>query len=288
MIKAKKSLCIFAICSIIFLMLFSILYFFNRKDDYLRIFMLTPTISVILARMISREGLKGLYLRPNLKGNIKWYLSAYFLTPVIAYLGACLYFLVFKREFDLLGSFYAVKMCISNEKEYIKVLCTMIPLAMVVNPLMGLIQAFGEEFAWRGYLLPKLEKVFHFQIRKAVIMNGFIWGIWHSPFIAMGYNYGIDYPLLGVMAMIIFCTIVGIIESYLFYKTKSVWCPSLFHASMNAINTWRPSLLFMSTTPNFFWGPDLGGFIGGIGFIIMSGIIFLFLPSESGIKWEDR
>lgn len=35
---------------------------------------------------------------------------------------------------------------------------------------------------------PKLNEKFPIQV--AVIIDGFIWRLWHSPIIAMGYNYG--------------------------------------------------------------------------------------------------
>lgn len=34
----------------------------------------------------------------------------------------------------------------------------LIPLTILVNPLMGILQCLGEELAWRSYLLPRLSK----------------------------------------------------------------------------------------------------------------------------------
>lgn len=278
MSKENKSLIYFGILTLLFLIIFSILYYFNKYDIYLVLLMFTPTISVILAKLISKEKLEKKYLKLNFKGNKKWYLSAYFLTPLIAFCGAFLYFLIFKNDLDLLGSKFAIESGITNNSQYISTVILMITLAIIVNPLMGIVQCFGEEFAWRSYLLPKLSK--KFTIRKAIILNGFIWGIWHSPLIAMGYNYGTSNPILGIIAMIIFCIILGIIESFLFIKTKSVWTSVIFHASINGIDLYSPSSLFMSKTPNMFIGPDSLGIIGGIGFIIIAIIILIKLKDE--------
>lgn len=276
--KDNKSFICFGIFTLLFLMIFSILYYFDKKDIYLVLLMLTPTISVVLAKLVCKEKVETKYLKLNFKENKKWYLSAYFLTPIIAYVGAFIYFLIFKNDLDLLGSKFAIESGITNLNEYIKTVTFLIIMAIVVNPLMGIIQCFGEEFAWRGYLLPKLCK--KFTVKKAIILNGIIWGIWHSPLIAMGYNYGTSNPLLGILAMIIFCVVLGVIESFLFIKTKSVWCSTIFHASINGIDLYKPSNLFMSKTPNMFIGPDLLGIIGGIGFIITAIIILIKLKDK--------
>ncbi|MDE6787846.1 MAG: CPBP family intramembrane metalloprotease [Ruminococcus sp.] len=182
----------------------------------------------------------------------------------------------------MIGSEYAKAMEIENESEYISKLTFMIPLAIILNPIAGLISCLGEELAWRAYLLPRLNKRFSIQI--SVILNGIIWGLWHAPIIATGYNYGNENITIGIIAMIIFCTIIGTISSYLFYKTKSVWCSVIFHTSLNGIDKYRPSELFMSKNSNMFIGPDLLGLIGGIGFIIISIILFTRLKKENMIK----
>ena len=151
----------------------------------------------------------------------------------------------------------------------------LIPLTILVNPLMGILQCLGEELAWRSYLLPRLSK--QYPIRIAVLINGVIWGIWHSPIIAMGYNYGTEHRILGIFAMILFCVILGVISSYLFYKTETVWCSILFHASINGMDKWTPSSMLMSKEANMFLGPDLLGIIGGMGFIVIAAIAFVKL-----------
>jgi len=229
----------------------------------------------MISKLVCRDRLSDLYLKPKLKGNLKWYIISYFLTPFIAFAGAVIYFLLFKDDFNPLGSHYAIEAGIVNQKEYISSVAVLIPLAILVNPLMGILQCLGEELAWRSYLLPRLSK--QYSIRIAVLVNGVIWGIWHSPIIAMGYNYGTEHRILGIFAMILFCVILSIISSYLFYKTEAVWCSVLFHASINGMDKWAPSSIFMSKEANMFLGPDLLGIIGGMGFIVTAAIAFVKL-----------
>ncbi|RMD01470.1 CPBP family intramembrane metalloprotease [Clostridium autoethanogenum] len=268
----SRRLMIFGGLTIVSLCFISILYWNIRNKNLLTLLMISPMVSVLLTRIITKEGKAELYLNPNFKGNVKWYIAAYFLTPVVAYIGALLYFIIFSYDFNPLGSLCALEYKASSLAGYYKLLFKMIPVAVAINPIMCLAQCFGEEFAWRGYLLPKLRKVF--SPWKATLLTGVIWGMWHSPIIVTGYNYGTEHPVFGVIAMIIFTTVIGIIAAYLFFKTKSVWVAAVFHASMNSIDLFPPSSLFMSKEENPFIGPNITGVIGDIGFVVLAIICF--------------
>lgn len=270
-----KGLGVFSVVTLTFLVICSMMYYVTKSSAYLTILMFTPAISVIISKLACRDMLNDLYLKPKFKGNLKWYIASYFLTPFIAFAGSVIYFLIFKDDFNPLGSRYAIEAGITNHKEYISSLVVLIPLAILVNPLMGILQCLGEELAWRSYLLPRLSK--RYSIRIAVLVNGVIWGIWHSPIIAMGYNYGTEHRIIGIFAMILFCVVLGVTSSYLFYKTESVWCSVLFHASINGMDKWAPSSIFMSKEANMFIGPDILGIIGGVGFIVTAVIAFVKL-----------
>jgi membrane protease YdiL (CAAX protease family) len=43
--------------------------------------------------------------------------------------------------------------------------------------------AFGEEFGWRGYLLPRL--IERLGPRRGLLAHGAVWGFWHAPLIAL-------------------------------------------------------------------------------------------------------
>ena len=45
-----------------------------------------------------------------------------------------------------------------------------------------MIFTFGEEFGWRGYLLPRLAPLGGIS---AAIITGVIWGLWHTPVIVL-------------------------------------------------------------------------------------------------------
>lgn len=204
------------ICSIVF----GALYHIYESPKLLLLMMFSPAICSILVRIITKEGFENLYIRFNGKGNLKWYFSAWFLTPVIAYVGAIIYFILFRNDFDPLNSKMAIEGGFTSVSAYADSLLIVIPLAVLINPITGLLQCFGEELGWRGYLLPKLTK--EYSKVKAAVITGFVWGVWHVPIILSGYNYGSKSPILGCFAMIVFCIVVGIFAAYLFYKVESV------------------------------------------------------------------
>lgn len=243
--------------------------------------MLIPAFASVITRIITKEGFKKMMLRPYFRGNIKWYSIAYFAPPFIAYFGALVYFLIYRSDFSPLESVCAKQEQVLSLHEYVKMLSALIPLAIIVNPVMGILQCFGEELGWRGYLLPKIGE--YLSPLKASVVTGVIWGLWHAPIIAMGYNYGPDHPIAGILAMTVFCTVLGIISGFLTYKVRSIWPAVLFHASINGMDTWSASTLFMSHTSNPFIGPDLLGIIGGMGFIIWAVVPIVIMR-----KWKNN
>ena len=160
--QLQKQLCIFAAFSAAFLAAGSIWYWQTGGTLALTVLMFTPTVSVLLTALLTGEGWKELlanfHLKPRLQQNKGRYLGVWLLTPVVAYLGAAFYFLLFPQQFTL-QSALAVESGMQGT-DYIAFLATMIPLAVLVNPLMGLPQCLGEELAWRGWLLPKLTERF--------------------------------------------------------------------------------------------------------------------------------
>jgi len=62
--------------------------------------MLIPSIGVVITRIITKEGFKNLWIKPNIKGNIKYYVFAWFGMIALTLIGAAIYFTVFPDKFD--------------------------------------------------------------------------------------------------------------------------------------------------------------------------------------------
>ncbi|MGO9482352.1 MAG: CPBP family intramembrane glutamic endopeptidase [Candidatus Kryptoniota bacterium] len=129
---------------------------------------------------------------------------------------------------------------------------------LFLGPTINGIFGFGEEFGWRGYLLPKLMSLGKL---KAYTIVGIIWGLWHAPIILIGFNYP-GYPLLGVAGMIVMTTAIGIYINEMTLQNRSSILAGWIHGSFNgqAYGIWR--ILF----PNV--NPLIGGFTGVIGAVV--------------------
>ncbi len=239
-------------------------------------YMFGPALANVLTRMVTKEGKRNLLLAPNFdRGRWLYYLAAWVLPGVLTILGMALFFLLFSNAYDADLTFLREQMRLAGAEDvspWVIVIMQTVQ-AILIAPLLNALPTFGEEFGWRGYLLPKLLPLGG---RKAILLSGVIWGVWHWPIILMGYNYGTDYfgaPILGPLAMVWFTIVVGALMSWVTIKSKSVWPAVIGHGALNGIA--GLSLLFIQGEPSTLLGPTPVGFIGGIGFTILAVILFL-------------
>lgn len=252
-------------------------------------YMFGPAIANILTRWATREGKPNLNLRPNFEGG-RWvhFLAAWVLPGVLTIIGMALFFLVFPRYYDTGLTSLRVQMELAGAGNVSPMLIVAVQSlqAILIAPLLNAIPTFGEEFGWRGYLQPKLMPLGG---RKAVLLTGVIWGVWHWPVILMGYNYGFDYfgaPVLGPLAMVWFTIVTSALFGWVTIKTDNVWPAVIGHGALNGIAAL--SLLFIQGEPSTLLGPTPVGLIGGAGFTIAALIIFLLpnalKPKSDGIQ----
>ena len=106
------------------------------------------------------------------------------------------------------------------------------PTMLVMVPVIGWVSYFGEEYGWRYYLQERLCALFG--PRRGVLVVGVMWGLWHAPIIAMGYNYP-GRPFLGIAAMALFTIVIGVYFSYAVMRTGSIWSAVILHGMTNTL-----------------------------------------------------
>ena len=241
--------------------------------------MFFPAIGVLLTRLITKEGFKNSWMKPNFKRNIKTYLLAYFGPGLLTLLGTGLYFLIFPSHYDpefgfVISTIEASGASLGDVTPQMLIV-SQIFTALFLGPVMNFFTCFGEEWGWRGYLLPKMaEKM---PMVPMLLVNGVIWGLWHAPITAIGHNYGVGYPLFpftGIAAMCFFCIVMGIFLSYVTMKTKSCVPAILGHGAINSIC--GIGMYFTVDGGNPFIGPAPTGIVGAIPFIIVAVIMLIF------------
>jgi hypothetical protein len=180
--------------------------------------MFAPAIAAIVMRLfVRKEGLKG-SLGPVLH---RWRYYA------IAILGPAIFVTAVINIADVnnLGEF-----TLGADKP---IWFVYLMLLLVGTPVSALL-ALGEEYGWRGYLLPKLLPLGEV---KASLIVGLIWAPWHLPLLMVGLNYGGHNPLV-VLGMM---TALGIGLSLLLTRMfvaagGSVLVVAFMHGSLNAFS----------------------------------------------------
>lgn len=190
------------------------------------IIMFTPAIGSLLTRLATKEGMANSLLRLNLKGNVKYFVLAIAIPPIYSFIEDVLNAAVLDAKFDPQSTFELAGV---SAVGYTAALFFNIAVAIALFPIY-----LGEELGWRGYLFPKLKTVMNRPA--AYIVCGIIWGVWHTPAIIDGLNFGKNYagyPYVGVLLMCLFCIGTGIIFTWLTEKTNSVYPAAFAHAVNN-------------------------------------------------------
>lgn len=255
----------------------------NAYSVLILCFSLFPLIATFITKKITKDKTK-LNIKPNLRKNWRVYLMAAFVPGLAIFLGAVLYFLIFPNNLDLSG-----KYLIANYTKYgvpsdihltvAKVIKDGIML-IFISPLIFPVAviAFGEEIGWRGYLLPLLLQ--KMEQRKAILLNGTLWGLGHAPLIYLGFNYGLGYwgaPITGIIMMTFLGTVVGVLLSYVTLKAESVIPACILHGSLNVIG--EAPIFVATSSACCLLGPNPTGIIGMSGLIVLAFICLIKLKN---------
>lgn len=220
--------------------------------------MFFPGISAFIVRkFITKEGFgdDGLHL-----GKKRYYLQTYLLIPIIFALIYGLTWLFIQGPDFSLGGFLKQYSLPNLPLPPFELILAIFVSTITFAPFLNSTAAFGEEYGWRGYLLAKLLPL---GTKRALMLSGLIWGLWHMPLIIMGYTYG-NQTILGIIFFSILLIFIGVYIGYLRIISGSVILAAFAHGTFNAqaYGIWK--VIF----PNL--NPLLGGYSGLTG-------IFVFL-----------
>jgi len=232
--------------------------------------MFTPLLAVLLSHKGLGRKKTGIEWRPKLKKGWKWYLVAWWSPFFLTVAGSGLYFLLFPGRFDPEMGFLAAQIeAVGSPMPVGMLMLIQTAAALLYAPFLNMLFALGEEVGWRGYLTPALTE--RFGKKKALILSGVIWGMFHWPIILLaGYEYGTGYwgaPWLGLLAMLLFTTAGGVLLSWLYEKTGSIWSCALWHGALNAI-AGLPLYFLPAGSTSYFLGPVIAGPVAGLPLIM--------------------
>lgn len=189
------------------------------------LWLVLPMLTMLVLRIVSRDW-KDIGMRFNLKGNMIWYAAAIAIYPVMTVIVVGLAF--------LLDSAHVTDIEINT-------LLTLIG----VSTAGSFIKNIFEEFAWRGYLTPKLIEL-KFNDGSLYLVSGLVWALWHAPYymVFLPNTYfetttRTSFLLIGCVLMVAW----SIMYVEIYRLTKSVW-PCVF---MHAVEDGVPTLLLSVT-----------------------------------------
>jgi membrane protease YdiL (CAAX protease family) len=133
------------------------------------LWIIAPLGVVLLLRIFGGDGWDDFGLRLNFKSNGFWWLVSVLIFPVVFTISVLIGALLGGLELDvnMLSAFAA---------------------ALLPGLISAMIKNVFEEFAWRGYLAPKVYSLnMNIWLSHAII--GMVWGAWHLPFVFVFWFY---------------------------------------------------------------------------------------------------
>lgn len=89
-----------------------------------------------------------------------------------------------------------------------------IPGVLIPAMLLTVVPAFGEEFSWRGYLLPRLLE--HHSQRRALLIHGLVTWFWHWPFLVATALAMSGNSVVAVIAVLLVSLIPAVLHAVVF------------------------------------------------------------------------
>ncbi|MDD6658295.1 MAG: CPBP family intramembrane metalloprotease [Lachnospiraceae bacterium] len=192
------------------------------------LWLVLPFLTGIVLQIINKD-LKQIGAKPNFKNNLKWYAVSVLVFPCVM--------LVCIIAAKLMGGLIVGEIELSA-----------LFVLMFTTFFANCIKNIFEEFAWRGCLVPYLEKT-GMNDWFLYSSSGLVWGMWHITyymfFLPDEYFTEISRPMMTVVGIVLM-----IFWSPLFVElrrlTKSVWPCVILHSMEDAV----PTMLFV--TANVF------------------------------------
>ncbi|MBO5382763.1 MAG: CPBP family intramembrane metalloprotease [Ruminococcus sp.] len=232
-----KRLAIFLVISFLpFMILIPVLWdvygepLYSGKNEHLSVVtyiigvfgMMIPSAANLATRCITKEGFRNSYLGVYIKGKSGYWIASIAVKLIEGWAGLILLWAIFMNGTSFQEAYPNIN--IQNIGAY---------LLQISFSVIIFFPSFGEEWGWRGYMMPKLLELM--PKPAAIVVGGVIWGLWHAPLTVAGHNFGVDYPgypFVGILIMCLFCVLMNCFLTLVTEKTHSIY-PAVFIHMIN-------------------------------------------------------
>jgi membrane protease YdiL (CAAX protease family) len=250
----------------------------------------TPALANVATRLITREGWKRTWLWPRFRRGWPYYLAAILLPFLASVVGGAVYFLLFPGSFDPnlanVREFYAAYSVAVGTNPWVALVIITLQASirwLLLNGPLSIV----EEFGWRAYLLPKLmarftgtepasgsaenpvpASLYAAGARKASLLIGLIWGLWHWPLYLMALPLTPDFPFFYLLVYPMSTCCMSVLLCWVTLRSGSVWPASIGHGMITGTSG-IPDLL-LKGPGSLLFGPGPGGLLGMLGYLALA------------------
>jgi membrane protease YdiL (CAAX protease family) len=206
-------------------------------DNYLSLYMFVPALTAFIFFLAGKEPWKKQAALFTSRTDL-WSWAFALLYPLLWMLSTVLLALLFG-----LGKFNAESLAIVLRWPF---LVSFTGMVLIMAPMV-----FGEEYGWRGYLLPALADRYGKVWATAIL--GLVWGLWHIPSYYLTYSQaGLGNPVILTAIGVLFVAVGAFPYSYVFFRNGNILPSVLLHAVYDK----AIGVAFLSVAG--FTGPNMG------------------------------
>jgi membrane protease YdiL (CAAX protease family) len=144
-------------------------------------------------------------------------------------------------------------------------------LVLLVGPPVSALLAFGEEYGWRGYLLPRLLPLG--EVRASIVV-ALIWAPWHLPVLLVGLNFPGKHPLAVLAMMTAGVLALSLLFTRFFVASGgAVVTVALLHGSLNAFSDRLADPVHLAGDP---FVVSVGGVVGVLVMLVGVSVAYVF------------
>ena len=230
------------------------------------VWLVTPLAVSLLLRAFAGDGWRDLGIRPAFASNLGWYALSILVYPI------CIALIL------LIGGAFGTTSFPGFSSGGVGLFLQLVGASFVANLLKNIF----EEFAWRGYLTPKLKLVGMPDLANHAVV-GVIWAAWHLPYwIGLLDQATLQSFSSLSLPVFILLSVVGLVASAILYgelrlATGSVWPLMLLHSICNALTLTLllEGFVAFKGTGEAIFTPGVGGILGTVLFTLIGLGIYL-------------